>query len=126
MAKNRKNQSAEVRFGPALKAFLLCLLIVGAALGYLWQKQQINELGQQIRKRELRLVELRRQNQKLHEQLAWMHTTTFLEGRVKELNLGLVELSPSQIWYLEEPTPERNRPERQLAAQQTPPVALNE
>jgi len=126
MAKNRKNQSAEIRFGPALKAFLLCLLIVGAALGYLWQKQQINELGQQIRKRELRLTELQKQNEKLRGQLAWMHSPAFLQGRVKELNLGLVPPLPSQIWYLEEPTQERVKLERQLAAQQSPPVALNE
>ena len=32
MAKNRKHQSAAIRFGPALKAFLLCLLIGGSAL----------------------------------------------------------------------------------------------
>jgi hypothetical protein len=45
MAKNRKNQSAAIRFGPALKALGLCLLIGGAAVGYVWQKNQIDQLG---------------------------------------------------------------------------------
>ena len=56
MAKNRKYQSAALRYGPAFKAFLLCLLIGGSGVGYVWQKNQIYELGQQIKKRELRLA----------------------------------------------------------------------
>ena len=53
MARNRKYQSAAIRFGPTLKALLLCLLIGGSGVGYVWQKDQIYQLGQQIRKREL-------------------------------------------------------------------------
>ncbi len=55
MARNRKNQSAAIRFGPALKAAFLCLLIAGSAVGYVWQKSQIYQLGQQIRQRESQL-----------------------------------------------------------------------
>ena len=89
MARNRKYQSAAIRFGPALKAFLLCLLIGGSGVGYVWQKNQIVELGQQIRKRELRLTELDDQNEKLKKQLAMMRSPQFLEQRIQELNLGL-------------------------------------
>ena len=74
MARNRKYQSAAIRFGPALKAFLLCLLIGGSGVGYVWQKDQIYELGQQIKKRELRLAELEDQNEKLRKQLATMRS----------------------------------------------------
>ena len=45
MAKNRKNQAAEIRFGPVLKVVLLCSLIGGSAIGYAWQKNQIERLG---------------------------------------------------------------------------------
>ena len=45
MARNRKYQSAAIRFGPALKALLLCLLIGGSGVGYVWQKDQIIRLG---------------------------------------------------------------------------------
>jgi TolA-binding protein len=109
MARNRKYQSAVIRFGPALKAFLLCLLIGGAGVGYVWQKNQIYQLGQQIRKRELRLAELDDQNEKLKKQLAIMRSPQFLEMRIKELNLGLTAPQPSQVWRLTEPGPDKAR-----------------
>src|SRR5882724_8426727 len=126
MAKNRKHQSAAIRFGPALKAFLLCLLIGGSGVGYVWQKNQIYELGQQIRKREMHLKDLQDQNEKLRRQMAFMRSPPFLEARIKELNLGLVAPQPSQVWYLKEPTPASTRQNRELAARQTIPVAMNE
>lgn len=124
MAKNRKHQSAAIRFGPALKAFLLCLLIGGSGVGYVWQKNQIYELGQQIRKREMRLHDLQDQNDKLRKQLGFMRSPQFLEARVKELNLGLVRPAQTQFWYLAEPSAEPPKPaspglnQRQYAAQQ--------
>src|ERR1039458_5959097 len=89
MARNRKYQSAANRFGPALKVFLLCLLIGGSGVGYVWQKDQISQLGQQRKKRELRLDELKNQNEKLRNQLAIMRSPPFLERRIQELGLRL-------------------------------------
>lgn len=125
MARNRKNQSAAIRFGPALKAILLCLLIGGSAIGYVWQEDQNYDVGQQIRKRELRLQDLENQNDALRKQLAFMRSPAFLKARVKELNLGLVAPEASQVWYLTEPTPQANRQSARLAPQ-TPAIALNE
>jgi TolA-binding protein len=110
MARNRKYQSAVIRFGPALKAFLLCLLIGGAGVGYVWQKNQIYQLGQQIRKREIRLAELEEQNEKLKRQWAMMRSPQFLEMRIKELNLGLTAPQPSQVWRINEPGPDTAKP----------------
>lgn len=101
--KNRKSQSAVIRFGPALKALFLCLLIAGSAVGYVWQKSQIYQLGQQIRQREIRLAQLKDANQKLHDQLAMLRSPPMLDKRVRELNLGLGPAQPSQIWRLPEP-----------------------
>jgi hypothetical protein len=126
MAKNRKHQSAAIRFGPALKAFLLCLLIGGSAVGYVWQKNQIDLLGQQIKKREVHLKDLQDQNGKLRRQIEYMRSPAFLVARVKELNLGLVPPQPSQVWYMKEPAPESNKSSRELAARQSAPVAMNE
>ncbi len=102
MARNRKSQAAAIRFGPALKAFLLCLLIGGSGVGYVWQKDQIARLGAQIRARESALSRLQDQNEKLRKQLASMRSPSFLERRIKELNLGLVQPPPAQIWNLPE------------------------
>jgi hypothetical protein len=103
MAKNRKNQSAAVRFGPALKAFVLCVLIGGSGVGYVWQKSQINELGRQIKQRELRLAELDHRNQKLRDHLAMLRSPAQLKERVQKMNLGLAMPQPNQVWPLAEP-----------------------
>src|ERR1043166_7457385 len=98
MAKNRKYRSAALRFGPALKAFLLCVFIAGSGIGYVWQKNQLYDLGKQIKQRELRLAGAETQNEKLKKQLAAMRSPAFLESKIKELNLGLVAPMPGQIW----------------------------
>jgi hypothetical protein len=117
MAKNRKNQSAAIRFGPALKASFLCLLIAGSAVGYVWQKNEIYRLGQQIRQRESRLAQLSRDNQRQSDQLAILHSPVMLDQRARELKLGLGPAQPAQIVRLGESvasTENRNQP-RQFA-----------
>jgi uncharacterized protein involved in exopolysaccharide biosynthesis len=111
MAKNRKNQSAAIRFGPALKALFLCLLIAGSAVGYVWQKSQIYQLGQQIRQREIRLARLQNDDRKLSDQLSILRSPTMLDRRVRELNLGLSPAQPMQVLRLAEPasTPPENK-----------------
>lgn len=116
MAKNRKNQSAALRFGPALKALLLCLVIGGSGVGYVWQKNQIYELGKQIKQREIRLIELRRQNEKLRDQLAMLRSPGKLDERVRKLNLGLVLPQQNQILRLPEPVVKDVSAPGQLAA----------
>jgi hypothetical protein len=118
MARNRKYQSAAIRFGPALKAFLLCLLIGGSGVGYVWQKDQISQLGKQIKRRELQLAVLADQNKKSSRQLGTMRSPPYLEKRIQELGLGLVPPQPAQVWRLSEPVrvfPGQER-ERQYAA----------
>ena len=104
MAKNRKNQSAAVRFGPALKAFIFCVIIGGSAVGYVWQKSQIDELGRQIKQREQRLNELSDQNKKLRDHLAVLRSPAQLSERVQKLNLGLGMPQQGQVLLLPEPT----------------------
>ncbi len=103
--KNRRSQSAVIRFGAALKASFLCLLIAGSAVGYVWQKSQIYQLSQQIRQQETRLAQVKDTNQKLGDQLAMLRSPTMLDKRARELNLGLGPAQPSQIWRLPEPPP---------------------
>lgn len=101
MARNRKHQSAAIRFGPALKAFLLCLVFAGSGVGYVWQKSQIDELGRQIKQRETRLNELQERNKKLRDQLAILRSPAELDARARKLGLG--QPQPGQIWRLVEP-----------------------
>lgn len=103
MAKNRRIQSGALRFGPALKAFALCLLIGGAAVGYVWQKNQIDQLGRQIREREIKRAELSDQNKKLRDRLAELRSPARIDQKVAELNLGLVQPQPRDVWKVAEP-----------------------
>ena len=116
MAKNRKNQAAAIRFGPALKASFLCLLIGGSAVGYVWQKNEIYRLGQQIRQRETKLAQLQADNKRLNDQIAILHSPPLLDRRVKELQLGLAPATPMQVVRLAEmpAVPDKNSL-RQLA-----------
>jgi cell division protein FtsB len=121
MAGNRKRQSAAIRFGPALKAAFLCLLIAGSAVGYVWQKGQINQLGQQIALREAKLKQLQVSNQRLAGQIAILHSPPMLDQRARELNLGLAPAQPMQVLRLPEPpvAPQgKDNLTRQLAARQ--------
>ncbi|MBI3192684.1 MAG: hypothetical protein HYZ36_08460 [Pedosphaera parvula] len=102
MTRNRKRQSAAIRLGPAVLALVLCLFFGAAGVGYVWQKNQIFALGKQIKEREMKLEELRRQNKQRADHLAHLRSPGFLDARVKELNLGLAPARPEQILRLTE------------------------
>jgi uncharacterized protein HemX len=126
MARNRKNGSAEIRFGPVLKALLLCLLIAGAGVGYVWQKEQIEGLSRQIDERGVRLRKLNEENENRKRLLADLRSLASVEARIKELNLGLAQPGPTQIWHLAEPPRQPPRPaprQPQYAAQYARPPA---
>jgi len=120
MARNRKYQSAAIRFGPALKALLLCLLIGSSGVGYVWQKNQIYELGRLDTKLESRLEDLQQQNAKLRKQLESLRTPQALERRIRDLNLNLIAPDPAQVWRLTEPQrePLKAEPNRPYVAKQ--------
>jgi hypothetical protein len=101
MARNRKSQSAATRFGPALKASLLCVLIGGSGVGYVWQKEQIAKLGRAMNLREHQLETFEDQNERLRKQLANMRSPQFLEPRTKDLGLAVPQ--QAQILRLIEP-----------------------
>jgi len=99
---NRKKNGSNVRFGPALKAVLICLITCGLGLGYVWQKQQINTLGGQIKENEIKLEELRRVNKDLGDRLAYLMSPQELDARLRHLNLDLQVPLPRQIVVLVE------------------------
>jgi hypothetical protein len=120
MAKNRKHQTAAIRFAPALKTSFLCLLIGGSAVGYVWQKSEIYRLGQQRIQRETRLKQLQADNKRLIDQIAVLHSPVMLDRRAKELNLGLVPATPMQVVRLSETlSASGNNVQRQLALRPT-------
>lgn len=53
----------------AIKAFLLCILIGGSGVGYVWQRNQIYDMNVYIHKRQIYLNDLRHQNANLSNEL---------------------------------------------------------
>jgi len=101
VAKNRKNKSVGIRFGPAIKALLICSLFVVSGVGYVWQKSLIADLDGQIKAQELALAECQVKNTKLRGQLAGLRSPDELKLRLAKLNVGLAP--PQEVWRLEEP-----------------------
>jgi hypothetical protein len=125
MAKNRKNQAVAGWFGAVLKAGLIMLVIAGSALGYVWQKEEIDRLGKLKHQREIRLTQLTDSNHRLAEQITILHSPVMLDQRVRELNLGLGPLQPGQVVRLQEragPAVETKTDARQVAERADEPM----
>ena len=103
MAKNRKNKSVAIRFGPAIKALLLCAFFVVSGVGYVWQKSLIVDLDCRAKASAQELDTLKKLNEKVRKQLAEMTTTKKLKERLIDLKLGLASPSEAQVWRLTEP-----------------------
>ena len=97
---NRKKDSSSVRFGPAFKAVLICLITCGLGLGYVWQKQHINVLGEQIKENEINLEELRRENKRRGDRLSFLMSPQQLDARLRQLKLNLEVPLPERIVVL--------------------------
>ncbi len=104
MARNRRSTSAAARFGPALRALLLCLVLGSAGVGYVWQKNEIYALAHQKKLKENALDKLRRENKQNHDRLEFLRLPWVIEAKLKELKLGLGPAQPEQIVRLTEPT----------------------
>lgn len=114
MARNRKNHAGAVRLGPAFKIFVLCMFFGGSGVGYVWQKNQIHQLGKQLKVAELALDRWRAENHRLALQWNSLRSPQLLEVRIKELNLDLAQPAAQQILRLAEP--EARQPGRAAAA----------
>ena len=93
----RRSRSTALQPKTVFTSIMVCAAICLAGIGYVWAKTQVLSLGRDIKTRELRLEELRRDNDILQRSYAAMCSHEKLNARVRELNLGLVSPLPSQI-----------------------------
>jgi len=120
MARNKKNESG-FRPGPVLTALALLGLLVPPGIGYVWFKDQIDVLGDQVKKQEITLTELERANRARRDQLAILCLPDALDKQVKKMNLGLGPPAQAQVIRLtENPVNSPAAPAEQRRAQGVP------
>ncbi|HUI08442.1 MAG TPA: hypothetical protein VL486_15685 [Verrucomicrobiae bacterium] len=101
MRRNRKREY--LRFGTVTKSFLACGCIAISGLGYVWQKNAIYRLGDDIKHREAALSSAQKRNAMLAAQLAHWQSPAELESRCQQYGLNLVAPKESQVVRLYEP-----------------------
>jgi len=101
MRRNRKREY--LRFGTVTKSLVACGCVAVSGLGYVWQKNSIYRLGDEIKRREAALSSAQKRNTMLAAQLAHWQSPAQLESRCQQYNLNLVAPRESQIVRLYEP-----------------------
>ena len=111
-ARNRKRKEAQLSIGSWVKALSFCVVLGGLAMGYVWQKSQIHQIGILLNKKEVRLELLKGENERWSQMRAEMRSTQKLYERVNKLGLGLMMPAPEQVLKLSDLTPEVKELER--------------
>ena len=101
MKRNRKRES--LRFGTVTKSLVVCTCIAISGLGYVWQKNAIYRLGDEIKKRETALSSAHKRNLMLAAQMAHLESPAQLEAECQQCNLSLVAPKENQVVRLYEP-----------------------
>jgi hypothetical protein len=101
MRQNRKRGS--LRFGTVAKSAVICIGIGVAGVCYIWQKNQIYRLGDEIKKREANLIAAEKRNTMLAAQVAHLKSPAQLEARCQQYNLNLTAPRDNQLVRLYEP-----------------------
>jgi len=104
MRGNRKR--APLRVGTVSKSVLICACIAGIGLTYVWQKDQIYRLGDEIKRREGAIIAAEKRNTMLAAQVAQLKSPSMLELRCQQYGLSLVAPREQQMVRLMEPGPE--------------------
>ncbi len=104
MKRNRKRE--QLRFGTVTKSLAVCICIGVSGLGYVWQKNTIYRLGDEIKKRETALSSAHKRNLMLAAQMAHLESPAQLEAECQQYNLSLVAPKENQVVRLYEPGPE--------------------
>ena len=116
MARNKKTES-DFRLVNVLIALMLFGVFVPSGIGFVWFKDQIDVMGDQIKKKETALAELERENRIRSDQLAALCLPEALDRQVKKMNLGLDRPTQAQIVRLTETPLEPAPPADQRRAQ---------
>jgi cell division protein FtsB len=108
MKRNRKREP--LHFGTVARNLLACICAAAIGLGYVWQKTQIQRLGDEIKKREAALAAAEKRNVMLAARLAEYKSPAYLEAKCRQYNLNLLAPREQQMVRLYEPGAEWDKP----------------
>lgn len=114
MRRNRKREP--LRLGSVARSLMVCGCIAVAGLTYVYQKNQIYRLGDDVKKREGTLLALDKRNSMLAAQLAQFKAPAYLEARCQQYSLGLTAPRDTQVVRLPEPGAEWDMTAPKVAA----------
>lgn len=101
---NRKR--GPLRVGTVSKVVVACAAVMAFGLTYVWQKNQLYRLGEEIKRREALASAAQKRGTMLAAQLAQLKSPALLEQRCQQYGLGLVAPRETQLVRLPEPGPE--------------------
>jgi len=101
MRSNRKRES--LRLGTVAKALVVCGGVAVAGLTYVYQKNQLFRLGDEVKKCEATLLATEKRNALLAAQLAQLKSPAYLEARCRQYGLDLAAPRETQVVRLPEP-----------------------
>ncbi len=104
MKRNRKRES--LRGGVIAKSLLVCLYFASVGLGYVWHKNQIYRLGDEVKRREAELLAIEKRNTVLAAQLAKWTSPAELEKQSQQYGLDLEAPQEGRVVRFREPGPE--------------------
>ena len=92
-----------MHFGTVARNLLACICAAVIGLGYVWQKNQIQRLGDETKKREAILTAAQKRSAMLNAKLAEYKSPSYLEAKCKLYNLNLSSPREQQMVRLYEP-----------------------
>ena len=101
------------------KSLFVCVCVAISGLGYVWQKNAIYRLGDEIKKREALLSSAQKRNLMLAAQLAHLESPAELETKCQGYNLSLL-YEPGPEWDVQmanAPLPARIPAQQQVRLQ---------
>jgi hypothetical protein len=101
MAARGKRALRTVRAVPVIQALLICLFVGGAAIGYVYQKNQLNRLNRAIEDLRDRRDRLVSQGEEYRRKVSELHAPDRIRAEVERLGLVLIEPDPRDLEFIE-------------------------
>jgi len=103
MSTNRRKEVNQIQLGPLFKWLTLAVMIGGCGLLFVYVKNQQHTLGQETRKVELQIREVRSYNEVLLAKISQLSSRPALQRKLEQTMVALVPIQDNAIARLVPP-----------------------